>query len=146
MTAAVCGHRTHGRLEWPGRRAAFPKGIEGLLFAQAFSDGESVVIDFEDGEGGPSSWVFNRLIREMMANQRNAFVLSALGEDAMLRWLEIGGDTRAVAERLRQWHRSPPSPNRDNPFTLDRMLSQTLATYESVLLDKTSNIVEFYAT
>jgi len=42
------------------------------------------------------------------------------------------GDVSAMAGRLSDWLRNPPTPSRENPFTLDRMLAATLEVYEEL--------------
>lgn len=40
------------------------------------------------------------------------------------------GDIHAMANKLTNWYKQPISPKRDNPFTLERMLQNTLKVYE----------------
>ena len=40
------------------------------------------------------------------------------------------GDTTAMAERLAGWLESAPAPRREHPFTLERMLDETLQVYQ----------------
>lgn len=42
------------------------------------------------------------------------------------------GDVEAVAERIASWHRQPPEIPREHPFTLERMLADTLSVYREV--------------
>jgi len=43
------------------------------------------------------------------------------------------GDTGAMADRLAAWRENSPLPRRENPFTLQSMLLQTLDVYEQLL-------------
>ncbi len=43
------------------------------------------------------------------------------------------GDTEAVAARLMKWKFNPPLPKPNQPFTLERMLKETLGLYQSIL-------------
>jgi glycosyltransferase involved in cell wall biosynthesis len=42
------------------------------------------------------------------------------------------GDISALQKTIQEWLPTPPSPNTDNPFTLDAMLRKTLAVYSEV--------------
>jgi len=48
------------------------------------------------------------------------------------------GDYGAMAERLAAWHDNPPLPARENPFTLEAMLSSTIGLYHNLLAEPQS--------
>lgn len=46
------------------------------------------------------------------------------------------GRPGAMAARLAEWHQNPPSPSRDNPYTLENMLHGTIGVYERLTESK----------
>jgi glycosyltransferase involved in cell wall biosynthesis len=43
------------------------------------------------------------------------------------------GDIRAIVDRLKEWEAHPAKPEHNNPFTLEKMLSTILDSYQSLL-------------
>ena len=49
------------------------------------------------------------------------------------------GDTATMAQKLIAWQKNPPVPKKENPFTLEAMLSQTLRIYQNLTTTTSSN-------
>ncbi len=49
------------------------------------------------------------------------------------------GDTANMAQKLIAWQKNPPVPKKENPFTLESMLSQTLRIYQNLTATTSSS-------
>lgn len=49
------------------------------------------------------------------------------------------GDTATMAQKLTAWQKNPPVPKKENPFTLESMLSKTLRIYQNLISTTSSN-------
>ena len=48
------------------------------------------------------------------------------------------GDTATMAQKLTAWRKNPPVPKKENPFTLESMLSKTLRIYQNLTATTTT--------